>query len=93
MVLGREGLGRSKANTITALTGHVSKHDAHMMPEAPRNSPGEARRKDETMLSLCLLALAVIVVTLVTPVAVPIMWRYIEAPVLARPGGKGKKTK
>jgi hypothetical protein len=92
MVLGREGLGRSKANTITALTGHVSKHDAHMMPEAPRNSPGEARRK-ETMLSLCLLALAVIVVTLVTPVAVPIMWRYIEAPVLARPGGKGKKTK
>ena len=45
------------------------------------------------MLSLCLLALAVIVVSLVTPVAVPIMWRYIEAPVLARPGGKGKKTK
>jgi hypothetical protein len=43
------------------------------------------------MLSLCLLALAVIVVTLVTPVAVPIMWRYIEAPVLARPGGKGQE--
>jgi hypothetical protein len=31
-----------------------------------------------TMLSLCVLAIAVSIATLVTPVAVPIMWNKIE---------------
>jgi hypothetical protein len=37
-----------------------------------------------TMLSLCLLAFTVTIATLVTPVAVPIMWNKIEGSAAAK---------
>ena len=37
-----------------------------------------------TMLSLCLLAFTVAIVTLITPVAIPIMWNKIEGRAAAR---------
>jgi hypothetical protein len=37
-----------------------------------------------TMLSLCLLAFTVAIVTLITPVAIPIMWNKIEGKTAAK---------
>jgi hypothetical protein len=55
------------------------KHDAHMRSE------GGAELWEMTMLSqLCLLAVTVTIVTLVTPVAVPIMWNKIEGSAAAK---------
>ena len=55
------------------------KHDAHMRVR------GAPDCWEMTMLSqLCLLAVTVTIVTLVTPVAVPIMWNKIEGSAAAK---------
>ena len=41
-------------------------------------------RWEMTVLSLCVLAIAVSIATLVTPVAVPIMWNKIEGRAAAK---------
>jgi hypothetical protein len=47
-------------------------HDAHI------EAGGRPRAWEMTMLSFCFLAFTVTIATLVTPVAVPIMWNKIE---------------
>jgi hypothetical protein len=53
-------------------------HDAHMRPV------GGLLWWEMTMLSLCLLAFTVAIVTLITPVAIPIMWNKIEGKTAAK---------
>ena len=69
---------------VTQLHGTVFsrlKHDAHMRA---REAQQRCSKWETTMLSLCLLAFTVTIATLVTPVAVPIMWNKIEGSAAAK---------
>ena len=72
-------------SNFTALCSYVSRLCSHVSSMMPTSRFREACcRWEMTMLSLCVLAIAVSIATLVTPVAVPIMWNKIEGRAAAK---------